>query len=314
MLNGPNSSIPDITFDKIWMNSCVILEEPLVDKGTAVNCFGSWLVVYQPHRGRFVKVDVSKVKFRSLNMMCNKTSVLYEHKQLTAKACNTYSDSLYYECDINGLCNQDSDDSEEYDFEEMANKKPKLLIHTTYKESHTKKSGCQPVTSNKFPRRGYNVTFSTQNTVIPHTKHKQLTLEKWVNPATSSTPISKKDHSNKPILRNPTPYYHQLNIKFPSYKSRQTRECAFDKITCFCKQRKRLYTAKDNNPFYGCFYGKLPDGMCNFYLRKSEVMNTPFMTCECGKLAKQVKKNDTRIMMCCHFNKTGGCGYRKYLD
>ena len=166
MLNGDNNSIPDITSDRIWMNSCVILEEPLVDKGTAVNCFGSWLVVYQPHKGRFVKVDVSKVKFRSLNMMCNKTSVLYEHKQLTAKACNTYSDDLIYECDINGLCNQDSDDSEEYDFEEMANKKPKLLIHNTYVESHNNKSVCQPVTSNKFPRRGYNVSFTTPVTIM----------------------------------------------------------------------------------------------------------------------------------------------------
>ena len=124
MLNDPNSLIPDITNDKIWMNSFVTIEEPLVDKGTTVNRHGSWLVIYQPHRGRFVKADVSRVKFRSLNRMCNKTSLLYEHKQLTAQACYTYSNkSVYFECDINGICNQhDSDDSEEYDFEEMAKK------------------------------------------------------------------------------------------------------------------------------------------------------------------------------------------------
>jgi len=125
MLNDPNILIPDITYDKIRKNSCIITEEPIVDKGTAVNCCGSWLVIYQPHRGRFLKVDVSRVKFRSLNRMCTKTSLLYERKQLAAQACYTYSNkSVYFECDINGVCNQhDSDDSEEYDFEEMAKKK-----------------------------------------------------------------------------------------------------------------------------------------------------------------------------------------------
>ena len=104
------------------------------------------------------------------------------------------------------------------------------MITTTYIESHNNKSGCQPVTSNKFPRRGYNVSFSTPDTVIHLIKQKQLTQEKWVNPGTTCTPNAKKDCSIKPILRNPTPYYHLLNIKFPSYKSRQTRECAFEKL------------------------------------------------------------------------------------
>ena len=99
--------------------------------------------------------------------MCNKNVLLYERKQLTAQIGYTYcNNSVCIECDINGICNQhDSDDSEEYDFEEMA-KKPKLLLHNTYIESHKNKNGCHSVTTNKFPRRGYNVSFTTPITVI----------------------------------------------------------------------------------------------------------------------------------------------------